>query len=128
MIVASFFTKNLLLPWQWGEAFFAAHLNDYDAASNILSWQWSSGTGVDPQPYFRIFNPYTQTSKFDHEGIYIRRWLPQLAAVSTKIFCNEEALFALHLNDYPQPIVHHKQSAQKALEYFKSIQTALHTS
>jgi len=122
MIVASFFTKNLLLPWQWGEAFFAAHLNDYDASSNILSWQWSAGTGVDPQPYFRIFNPYTQASKFDPEGIYIRRWVPQLIAVSTKNLSNEEALFNLHLNDYPPPVVHHKRSSQKALEYFKSIQ------
>lgn len=58
MIVASFFTKDLFLPWQWGEAFFASHLLDYDKASNVLSWQWSAGTGVDPQPYFRIFNPY----------------------------------------------------------------------
>ncbi|MDP2850347.1 MAG: deoxyribodipyrimidine photo-lyase [Sulfuricurvum sp.] len=120
MIVASFFTKNLLLPWQWGEAFFAAHLNDYDAASNILSWQWSAGTGVDPQPYFRIFNPYTQTTKFDSEGIYIRQWLPQLAAVSTKTLYNEASLSALHLNDYPPPIVQHKKSAQDALAYFKN--------
>lgn len=122
MIVASFFTKNLLLPWQWGESFFARHLNDYDAASNILSWQWSAGTGVDPQPYFRIFNPYTQTSKFDPEGVYIRQWLPQLAAVSTKTLSNEEELFTLRMNDYPIPIVHHKISSQKALEYFKTTQ------
>lgn len=118
MIAASFFTKNLLLPWQWGEAFFAAHLNDYDAASNILSWQWSAGTGVDPQPYFRIFNPYTQSSKFDAEGSYIRQWIPPLASVSPKILHNEKSLSELYLKDYPAPIVNHKISSKEALEYF----------
>jgi deoxyribodipyrimidine photo-lyase len=102
MICASFFTKNLLLPWQWGEAFFARHLMDYDAASNILSWQWSAGTGVDPQPYFRIFNPYTQSEKFDKEGLYIKKHLDG------------------NKGQYAMPIVDHKESSKKALEYFKS--------
>ncbi|MDD5160115.1 MAG: deoxyribodipyrimidine photo-lyase [Sulfuricurvum sp.] len=102
MICASFFTKNLLLPWQWGERFFAEHLMDYDAASNILSWQWSAGTGVDPQPYFRIFNPYTQSAKFDKEGLYIKKYLPDSGC------------------EYPKPIVDHKQSSKRALEYFKN--------
>lgn len=118
MITASFFTKNLLLPWQWGEIFFAKHLNDYDASSNILSWQWSAGTGVDPQPYFRIFNPYTQAAKFDSTGVYIRKWLPELAALSPKILHNEEALSTLGLSNYPPPIVNQKVSSKKALEYF----------
>jgi deoxyribodipyrimidine photo-lyase len=118
MICASFFTKNLLLPWQWGEAFFARHLMDYDLASNVLSWQWSAGTGVDPQPYFRIFNPYTQTAKFDKEGRYTTRHLPQLADVPAKIFSDEMALTQYMWGNYPQPIVHHKESAQKALAYF----------
>lgn len=100
MICGSFFTKNLLLPWQWGEEFFAQYLNDYDASSNILSWQWCAGTGVDPQPYFRIFNPATQTQKFDKEGHYIRRWLKEAHA---RI-----------------PIVDHKESSHRALEYFKN--------
>ena len=100
MICASFFTKNLLLPWQWGEAFFARHLMDYDVSSNILSWQWSAGTGVDPQPYFRIFNPTTQREKFDKEEMYCKKHLPK---------------------DYnTKPIVDHKASSQKALEYFKN--------
>lgn len=120
MIVASFFTKNLLLPWQWGEAFFAEHLNDYDAASNILSWQWSAGTGVDPQPYFRIFNPYTQAYKYDYEGIYIHKWLPHLASVSPKTLCDEDALSHLRLSDYPPPIVNHKISSKRALDYFSN--------
>jgi len=121
MICASFFTKNLLLPWQWGEAFFARHLNDYDAASNILSWQWSAGTGVDPQPYFRIFNPYTQTSKFDRDGIYIQQWLPQLASVSPKILSHEAKWKNLRLSGYPTALVDHAQSAKTALEYYKNI-------
>jgi deoxyribodipyrimidine photo-lyase len=120
MICASFFTKNLLLPWQWGEAFFAEHLNDYDAASNILSWQWSAGTGVDPQPYFRIFNPYTQASKYDYEGTYIHKWLSHLASISSKILCDEEALSHLRLSDYPPPIVNHKISSKRALDYFSN--------
>jgi deoxyribodipyrimidine photo-lyase len=120
MICASFFTKNLLLPWQWGERFFAEHLMDYDAASNILSWQWSAGTGVDPQPYFRIFNPYTQSSKFDNEGLYIKTHLPELLEAPSKIFSDEAALNQYTWGEYPHPIVDHKQSSKKALEYFKN--------
>lgn len=120
MICASFFTKNLLLPWQWGERFFAEHLMDYDAASNILSWQWSAGTGVDPQPYFRIFNPYTQSGKFDKEGLYIKAHLPELIDVPAKIFSDEAALTHYAYSNYPHPVVDHKQSSKKALEYFKS--------
>ncbi|MDD4950434.1 deoxyribodipyrimidine photo-lyase [Sulfuricurvum sp.] len=118
MICASFFTKNLLLPWQWGERFFAEHLIDYDAASNILSWQWSAGTGVDPQPYFRIFNPYTQTAKFDKEGIYIKQYLPIVQNVPSKFLANESYLRQYTISNYPKPIVDHKISAQRALEYF----------
>lgn len=119
MICASFFTKNLLLPWQWGEAFFARHLNDYDAASNILSWQWSAGTGVDPQPYFRIFNPYTQNLRFDPLGKYIYQWVPQLTHLPLKHLTDEKALLLSIIKDYPKPIVHQKQSSQRALDYFK---------
>lgn len=118
MICASFFTKNLLLPWQWGESFFAQHLMDYDTSSNILSWQWSAGTGVDPQPYFRIFNPYVQTAKFDKEGRYIKKYLHELTDVPTK-FLGNEALLTQHSYDgYPKPIVNHKLSSKKALDHF----------
>ncbi|HEX5623190.1 MAG TPA: deoxyribodipyrimidine photo-lyase [Sulfuricurvum sp.] len=119
MICASFFTKNLLLPWQWGEAFFAHHLMDYDAASNILSWQWSAGTGVDPQPYFRIFNPYTQTEKFDKKALYIKQHLPEISDTPAKFLYDEESLIHYSIADYPKPIVNHKTSSKKALEYFK---------
>jgi deoxyribodipyrimidine photo-lyase len=119
MVVASFFTKDLLLPWQWGEAFFAKHLLDYDAASNILSWQWSAGTGVDPQPYFRIFNPYLQSKKFDKEAKYIKRYLPQLQNIEAKYLHDESFLQATEIPDYPKPIVSHKEVAKQAIELFK---------
>jgi len=119
MVCASFFTKDLLLPWQWGEAFFARHLLDYDAASNILSWQWSAGTGVDPQPYFRIFNPYLQSRKFDREARYIKKWLPELSLVPPKLLYDETYLLSHRLGDYPQPMVHHKEAARTALAHFR---------
>lgn len=120
MICASFFTKNLLLPWQWGESFFARHLMDYDASSNILSWQWSAGTGVDPQPYFRIFNPYTQTFKFDKEGKYIKKYLPELENIPKKFLADESLLGQCTIANYLKPIVDHKISSKKALDYFHS--------
>jgi deoxyribodipyrimidine photo-lyase len=120
MICASFFTKDLLLPWQWGEAFFAKHLLDYDAASNILSWQWSAGTGVDPQPYFRIFNPYLQSKKFDPQGRYIKKWVSELDDIDSKRLHDESWLFTHTPEGYRVPIVRHKEAAQTALKHFKS--------
>ncbi|HEY9189926.1 MAG TPA: deoxyribodipyrimidine photo-lyase [Sulfurovum sp.] len=119
MICASFFTKDLLLPWQWGEAFFAKYLLDYDAASNILSWQWSAGTGIDPQPYFRIFNPYLQSKKFDKEAGYIKKWVPELASVEPKKLHDESYLLHHTIEGYPKPMVVHKEASQNALAYFK---------
>jgi deoxyribodipyrimidine photo-lyase len=119
MICASFFTKDLLLPWQWGEKFFAKYLLDYDAASNILSWQWSAGTGIDPQPYFRIFNPYLQSKKFDKDAVYIKKWLPELASVEAKHLHNEEYLLNHPIENYPSPILVHKEASQHALAYYK---------
>ncbi|UFH58476.1 cryptochrome/photolyase family protein [Sulfurovum mangrovi] len=119
MICASFFTKDLLLPWQWGEQFFAEHLLDYDAASNILSWQWSAGTGIDPQPYFRIFNPWLQSKKFDREAIYIKEWVPEVANLSAKQIHDETFMLSYHIENYPKPMVVHKEASQEALEYFK---------
>ncbi len=119
MVVASFFTKDLLLPWQWGERFFASHLLDYDKASNVLSWQWSAGTGVDPQPYFRVFNPYLQSKKFDKEAIYIKKWLPELKDITPKFLHDELYLLNNTLLNYQKPIVIHKEAAKKAVEFFK---------
>jgi len=119
MICASFFTKDLLLPWQWGEKFFAKYLLDYDAASNILSWQWSAGTGIDPQPYFRIFNPYLQSKKFDKEAKYIKKWIPELKEIDAKHLHDEAYLLQNTLEYYPKPMVVHKEASQEALAYFK---------
>jgi deoxyribodipyrimidine photo-lyase len=120
MIVASFFTKDLLLPWQDGEVFFAKHLLDYDKASNVLSWQWSAGTGVDPQPYFRVFNPYLQSKKFDKDALYIKKFIPELKELDAKHIHDEGYLFLHDILGYPKPILHHKVAAKKAIELFKS--------
>ncbi|QHG90692.1 deoxyribodipyrimidine photo-lyase [Sulfurimonas sp. CVO] len=119
MVVASFFTKDLLLPWQWGERFFASHLLDYDLASNALSWQWSAGTGVDPQPYFRVFNPYLQSKRFDKEAYYIKKWLPELRDIAPKFLHDEIYLLKNSIPNYPRPVVIHKEAANRAISLFK---------
>lgn len=103
MIVASFLTKHLLIDWRWGEAYFAEKLLDYDLASNNGGWQWAAGTGVDAQPYFRIFNPYSQTDKFDKNRKYINRWIPEIDTPH-----------------YPKPMVDHKYARERCLEAYKS--------
>lgn len=115
MIVASFLSKNLQISWRWGEEFFAKYLLDYDASANILSWQWSGGTGVDPQPYFRIFNPYTQAKKFDKEAKYIKRWLAQLKDIEPKKLYDEKWLLNSTIEDYSKPIVVQKDVKDKFL-------------
>jgi deoxyribodipyrimidine photo-lyase len=77
MVVASFLCKHLLINWQWGEAYFAEKLLDFELASNVGNWQWAAGTGCDAAPYFRVFNPEIQLKKFDEKGIYIRKWIPE---------------------------------------------------
>lgn len=119
MVVASFFTKDLLLPWQWGEEFFAENLLDFDKASNVLSWQWSAGTGIDPQPYFRVFNPYLQSKKFDSEGIYIKKHIPELKDLPAKYLHDEIYLLSHAIDNYPKPMVNHKEAAKKAISIFK---------
>lgn len=101
MIVASFLTKDLLIDWRWGEAYFAEKLLDFDLASNNGGWQWAAGCGVDAAPYFRIFNPAEQTKKFDPKGIYIRRWVPELDTMQ-----------------YPHPIVDHALARKRTLEAY----------
>ncbi|MBW6488052.1 deoxyribodipyrimidine photo-lyase [Sulfurimonas sp.] len=119
MVAASFFTKDLLLPWQWGEKFFALHLLDYDLASNALSWQWSAGTGVDPQPYFRVFNPYLQSKKFDNDAFYIKKWLPELRDIEAKNIHNEAFLLSTYIKDYSTLNIVHKEAKARALSYYK---------
>lgn len=102
MVVASFLTKHLLIDWRWGEAYFAKKLLDYDLSANNGGWQWAAGTGTDAQPYFRIFNPASQTEKFDKELKYVKKWVPELGT-----------------EKYPNPIVDHKFARQRALDTYK---------
>jgi len=117
MIVASFLTKDLLVNWQWGERYFMEKLLDGDLAPNNGGWQWSASTGCDPQPYFRIFNPYLQSKKFDPEGAYIRRFVPELAHLSARDIHEPPAHSR---NGYPAPIVDHSEQRDKALELFRT--------
>jgi len=102
MIVASFLTKHLLIDWRWGEAYFAEKLLDFELASNVGGWQWAASSGVDAQPYFRVFNPYTQQEKFDKELKYIKKWVPEYGTPT-----------------YPKPIVEHKTAREKAITTYK---------
>lgn len=102
MITASFLVKHLLIDWRWGEAYFAEKLLDFDLASNNGGWQWAAGSGCDAAPYFRIFNPYEQTRKFDNNFEYIRKWVPEFEDFS-----------------YPAPIVDHAFARSRCLEVFK---------
>jgi deoxyribodipyrimidine photo-lyase len=125
MVTAMFLTKNLLIDWRWGERFFMQHLVDGDLASNNGGWQWSASTGTDAAPYFRIFNPWTQAKRFDPEGEYIRRWVPELEEVSVRDLHDPKRLTS-HLRriDYPRPIVGQKASRIRALAAFKAIKDA----
>lgn len=102
MITASFLTKHLLVDWRWGEAYFAKKLLDFDLASNNGGWQWASGSGTDAAPYFRIFNPYTQVTKFDKDLNYIKKWVPEH-----------------NTSAYPKEIVDHKYARERCLETYK---------
>lgn len=116
MIVASFLSKDLLIDWRWGEKYFMEKLLDGDLAPNNGGWQWAASTGCDPQPYFRIFNPWTQSKKFDPFGKYIRKYVPELASLTDKQI-HEPHRSGQRL-DYPRPIVDHAQRRQLALEKY----------
>lgn len=123
MIVASFLTKHLLIDWRYGEYYFADNLIDTDFASNNGGWEFSASVGVDPQPYFRIFNPWLQSEKFDSEGSYIRRWIPELKQITdNKAVHNPyERGFAKEAesNGYPKPMIDHAFARERALSRFK---------
>jgi len=126
MVSASFLCKDLGLDWRRGEAWFAQHLNDYEFASNNGGWQWASSSGCDAQPWFRIFNPVRQSVKFDPKGTFIRRWLPQLAALSDQAIhapwlAQRGELVAAGValgKDYPRPIVDHAQAREQTLRRY----------
>ena len=122
MIVASFLAKDLLLDWRMGERYFMEHLIDGDFASNNGGWGWSASTGVDPQPYFRIFNPLLQSEKFDPDGDYIRKWVPELRQVKGKAIHEPYGRGAANIvakSGYPKCIVSHKDGRDKALARYK---------
>ena len=127
MICASFLVKDLLIDWRKGEKYFAEKLLDFDLASNNGGWQWCAGTGCDAQPYFRIFNPISQSQKYDPKGNYIRSWLPELKHLNKKAvhfpadFLSElPKKFQLGKN-YPFPLVDHQIQREKALKFFKKV-------
>ncbi|MDO8439083.1 MAG: deoxyribodipyrimidine photo-lyase [Telluria sp.] len=113
MVAASFLVKDLGIDWRWGERYFALQLNDYDLASNNGGWQWAASSGCDAQPYFRIFNPVTQSEKFDAKGRFIRRYQPQLEQLSDK-----EIHAPPSMAGYPPPIVKHDEARKKTLERY----------
>jgi deoxyribodipyrimidine photo-lyase len=126
MIVASFLTKDLFIDWRLGARWFMDTLLDADVASNSASWQWVAGCGADAAPYFRIFNPTLQGEKFDPEGLYIKRWVPELKQVSVqwihKPWMAPDGRLGLCLDtDYPKPIVDHAMARQQALLFYKMI-------
>ncbi|MFA9374479.1 MAG: deoxyribodipyrimidine photo-lyase [Poseidonibacter sp.] len=119
MIVASFLTKNLFISWKKGEKYFALKLLDYEASSNIGSWQWSASTGADAAPYFRVFNPYIQSKKFDEDGIFIKSVLKELKDVDSKDLHIENAIGSNLFINYAKAIVDIKISRQMAIQKFK---------
>jgi deoxyribodipyrimidine photo-lyase len=126
MVVASFLCKDLGLDWRRGEAYFAEHLNDFELASNNGGWQWASSSGCDAQPYFRIFNPVTQSERFDPEGKFIRRYLPQLAKLSNAAIHAPWAASPVELeaagvklgDNYPKPLVDHAEARERTLQRY----------
>lgn len=124
MVVASFLTKDLLVDYRKGEAYFARKLLDFDLASNNGGWQWAASTGCDPQPYFRIFNPMSQSEKFDGQGNFIRKWCPEIAGLTGKSIHApwmasplERRAAGVELGEtYPHPIVQHDVMRQRAIE------------
>jgi deoxyribodipyrimidine photo-lyase len=128
MITAMFLTKDLLIDWRRGERYFMRHLIDGDLANNNGGWQWSASTGTDAAPYFRIFNPYTQSRRFDPSGAFIRRYVPELADLDDraihephKLPDDERAAI-----DYPDPLVDHAAARNRAIEAFRNLRGGSH--
>ncbi|HEX3139137.1 MAG TPA: deoxyribodipyrimidine photo-lyase [Rhizobacter sp.] len=126
MVVASFLVKDLGIDWRWGERYFAQLLNDYDLAANNGGWQWAASTGCDAQPWFRIFNPVSQSQKFDSQGKFIRRYVPQLARLSDQAIHAPWLARPIELaeagvvlgENYPRPLVMHDEAREKTLQRY----------
>ncbi|MDH3287059.1 MAG: DNA photolyase family protein [Betaproteobacteria bacterium] len=129
MVTASFLVKDLGVDWRRGERYFANKLLDYDLAANNGGWQWCASTGCDAQPWFRIFNPVTQSRRFDPEGAYIRRWVPELARVPDKLVhapwemapLEQQAAGCAIGGDYPAPVVRHEEARQRTLARYGAV-------
>jgi deoxyribodipyrimidine photo-lyase len=129
MVAASFLVKDLHVDWRWGEAYFARKLIDFDLAANNGGWQWSASTGCDAQPWFRIFNPITQSQNFDAEGRFIRLYVPELANVETKFIhepwkmtADEQRAAGVEIGkDYPAPMVDHSAARARTLEIYGAV-------
>lgn len=129
MIVASFLTKDLFIDWRWGERYFARQLLDYDLSQNLGGWQWSASIGTDAQPYFRVFNPILQSKRFDPEGDYIRKFIPELSKYPTSEIHAPWELPSLSQaqcgcmigKDYPEPIVQHDEARKEVVSIFKAV-------
>jgi deoxyribodipyrimidine photo-lyase len=129
MVVASFLCKDLGIDWRWGEQYFADHLNDFEFASNNGGWQWASSSGCDAQPYFRIFNPTTQSERFDSDGKFIRRYIPALEKLSNKSIHAPWMAGQLELQaagivlgkDYPLPIIDHDEARKATLIRYNAV-------
>ena len=135
MIVASFLTKHLLIDWRLGEEWFWDTLVDADPANNPFNWQWVAGAGLDAQPYFRIFNPVLQGEKFDPKGAYVRKWVPEIAALPDRFIHKPWKASPLELKaagielgkTYPEPLVDHAAARERALAAFAEMQQAVET-
>ena len=129
MIVASFLTKHLLIHWHEGASWFWDTLVDADLANNTMGWQWSAGSGADAQPFFRIFNPITQSERYDPEGRYIKRWVPELKDLPKKYVHTpwetpeavQQRIGFTPGESYPLPIVDHKPARERALAAYQQI-------
>jgi deoxyribodipyrimidine photo-lyase len=127
MVAASFLVKDLHVDWRWGERYFEQHLLDFDLAANNGGWQWAASTGCDAQPWFRIFNPVTQSKNFDTEGEFIRRYVPELARCDKKWihapwlmpYAEQQRCSVVIGQDYPSPIIDHSVARVMTLSLFK---------
>ena len=129
MVVGSFLVKHLRINWKEGEKYFRNCLLDFNEANNVAQWQWVAGCGADAAPYFRIFNPILQGEKFDKEGLYVKKWVPELNKVPSKFIHKpwemelkyQQTINTLIGKDYPKPIVIHEEARASALKAFQSL-------
>jgi deoxyribodipyrimidine photo-lyase len=120
MITASFLVKDLLIDWRWGEAYFAEKLIDFDLSANNGGWQWAASTGCDAQPWFRIFNPITQSLRFDPKGQFIKKYIPELTNFNEDEIHTPWLSQNFHKTNYPKPIIDHARQRIKALALYQS--------